>query len=236
MKHNNVVKRLVKNTKKKVKHHNKKLTSIKLGKKFANRYILYYGAKHHSTKECNTNLDVNSAYNNKNKGVSRLNSNGVANIYMKCPKSYKDNRAHIHYLLSDKSNKEWLSKQYEHKIVCHVDKLFVKNAIKNKCYIIINALPVDYYIQNRIPTSISLPYKTKASDTSIKQYLLQVSKNYSKLTKFSTDMKSILNVPIIVYCYKSTCNASDKLIEKLMKMGFTNIVDYKEGILGWSRN
>ena len=212
---NKLVKRFVKTTKKKVSHHNKKLTSIKLGKKFANRYMLYYGAKQRLSNECNTNLDVNRAYNNNNRGVSKLNSKGEAKIYMKCPKSYKNNMSHIHFLLSDKSNKKWLSKQYEHKVICDVDKQFVKNAIKNRCYILINALSVDSYIQNRIPTSISIPYNTAATDLSIKNYLLQVSKKYPKLVKFSNSKgKDIFNVPIIVYCYNSGCNAGEKLIER----------------------
>lgn len=234
MEHKALVRRLIKSTKKRINHKNKKLTSIKLDKKFANRYILYYGAKKRSDKKCNTKLDVNEAYNN-NDGVSKVNSQGVANIYMNCPKSYKNNMSHLHYILSDKNNKHWLNKQYKHKIVCTVDKQFVKNAIKNKCYIIINALPVDYFIKDRIITSISLPYNSKASNSSITKYLLQVSKNYPKLNKFSNS-KNIFNVPIIVYCYKSTCDASDKLIEKLMEIGFTNIVEYKEGILGWLKN
>lgn len=231
MKHNKVAKKLMKKTKKKILRNNKKkLTSIKLGKKYANRYVLYYGSKTRS--KCNTNLKVRNAYNNKNYGVSRLNKNGEANVYMKCPMSYRSNMSHIHYLLSDSENNKWLPKQHEQSVICRVDKDFVKDAIKNRCYIIINALPNDYYIKFHIPTSISIPYKTQASDKSIKEYLLQVSKNYPKLKKFSTS-SNLLNVPIIVYCYKSTCNAGDKLIEKLMKMGFTNIVDYKEGILGW---
>lgn len=233
MKHNSVVKGLMRKTKKKtLRNQKRKLNSIHIGKKFSNRHVLYYGSK--SRSKCNLNLKVKNAYNSKNYGVSKVNKNGDAAIYMKCPKSYRNNMSHVHYIISDSENKKWLPKQHEKDILCNVDKQFVKNAIKNRCYIIVNALAVDYYIKAHIPTSISIPYKTKVNDNSIKNYILETSKQYPKLKKFSTS-NTIHNVPIIVYCYKSSCNASEKLAHKLMKIGFTNIVDYKDGILDWMR-
>ena len=47
-------------------------------------------------------------------------------------------------------------------------------------------------------------------------------------------MKNIFDVPIITYCYDKTCNASDIVVERLLKIGFKNIKEYSDGIMGWT--
>jgi rhodanese-related sulfurtransferase len=235
IKHKEVMKRMIKKTPK-TKKTGELLTSINLGKKYAGRYILYYGAKKISKKGCSKKLPlVNKAYNDKNRGVTRLDSNGIGHIYMNCPSSYRSVKRHVHYVLSKKSGDGWLPKQYEKEIVCNVDKSFVKNAIKNRCYLIINALPIDEYIKNRIPESISLPYNSNKNNAAIIKYIKDMGKKLPKLNEYANS-RNILNIPIIVYCYSSKCNAGHKLIEILMKIGFTNILEYKEGITGWLKN
>lgn len=39
--------------------------------------------------------------------------------------------------------------------------------------------------------------------------------------------------PVIVYCASSECDASEKAAKKLEKAGFTNVVDFSEGVAGW---
>ena len=57
------------------------------------------------------------------------------------------------------------------------------------------------------------------------------NKKISKLMK--TNKLKLEEVPIIVYCYDNTCDAGHLLANELFKAGFTNIIDYKEGILGY---
>ena len=40
-------------------------------------------------------------------------------------------------------------------------------------------------------------------------------------------------IPIAVYCYSNTCDAGHQLAVELLKAGFSNVVDYKDGIMGW---
>jgi len=38
---------------------------------------------------------------------------------------------------------------------------------------------------------------------------------------------------VVTYCTNPQCPASGKLAEKLVKLGYTNVLTYHEGILGW---
>ena len=44
---------------------------------------------------------------------------------------------------------------------------------------------------------------------------------------------SFLDIPICVYCYDTTCSAGHELANELYRVGFTNIIDYKGGIVDW---
>jgi len=41
------------------------------------------------------------------------------------------------------------------------------------------------------------------------------------------------NARIVTYCANTRCTASPQLAERLVKMGYTNISEYPEGIAGW---
>jgi rhodanese-related sulfurtransferase len=43
------------------------------------------------------------------------------------------------------------------------------------------------------------------------------------------------DLPIILYCAHSECNAAKRLASHLMKSGFTNLYYYREGVRGWLR-
>ena len=114
----------------------------------------------------------------------------------------------------------------------------MKNIIDNDCSLIINALPFKYFINNIIPKSISLPYNEldNLTDKQIKEYLKNNISNYLRLHKnFSLKKIDLLDIPIITYCYDKNCNASEKLIKRLMNIGFKNIKEYSAGIIGWNR-
>jgi len=38
---------------------------------------------------------------------------------------------------------------------------------------------------------------------------------------------------IIVHCSSKTCQASPNAANKLMEMGYTNIIDFEDGMAGW---
>lgn len=41
------------------------------------------------------------------------------------------------------------------------------------------------------------------------------------------------NQPVLVYCGSKQCPASRKLAEKLISLGYTNVMEYSDGIKGW---
>ena len=217
---------------------------LNLSKKYANRYIYYYAADSKDDKNCLDIKYVKDAYGNySNKGVVKTDIKGIAKLNLKCPQSYyvdKDNYfiSHIHYLISDKDNKKWLKTLYTERIICNIQKEELKELIKKGCAVIINSLPFHEFIKDRINNSISLPYDIvksgKISEKQIKSYLSNMIINYPKIYNLLKNKKIKLeNIPMIVYCYDKNCNASDILIENLVKIGFTNIKEYPDGIKGW---
>jgi len=41
------------------------------------------------------------------------------------------------------------------------------------------------------------------------------------------------NKEIIVYCASKTCQASPNAAKKLEEMGYTNVIDFEDGLAGW---
>ena len=38
---------------------------------------------------------------------------------------------------------------------------------------------------------------------------------------------------MLVYCLNKSCTASTKVLKKIEKLGYKNVVDYENGIKGW---
>lgn len=216
---------------------------LKLGEKNSNKYIIYYASN--LPTRCSKIPSASESYNNfSNYGISKLDNKGVAKLFLVCPNAYRENNQtyypHIHFILSNSKNTKWVNKLFTKVITCKVDNEYVRDKINNKCTVILNALPIEYYIKDRIPTSLSLPHdiaSKKLSDKEIISYINDNLYHYPKLLKKVQNNKiNILDVPIICYCYKSTCNASDKLIKHLNKIGFKNIKEYSGGILDWNKS
>ena len=57
---------------------------------------------------------------------------------------------------------------------------------------------------------------------------------YPPLKKAFSDKKSSkFDVPMVIYCAHTKCDASKKLCDTLMSLGFNNIYDFSPGIEGW---
>ena len=41
------------------------------------------------------------------------------------------------------------------------------------------------------------------------------------------------NKEIVVYCASATCQASPSAAKKLEELGYTNVVDFEDGLAGW---
>lgn len=184
-----------------------------------NSRIFYFATKY---RDYTKPIQIRSrAYGKlENSGVAKVNSEGVATVYFDCPQLYKNDdgkvyHRHLHFLYWDPVNKLWGKKLYTKKVVCDVNEDFVKKFMKKA--IVIDALPTDHYNEKHIKSAHSLPYNKRWTNVDVEKI---VGKNKLKL--------------IIVYCWNKNCNAAEKVIEKLNKLEYYNVVHYTNGISEWS--
>ena len=138
----------------------------------------------------------------------------------------QDGIVHVPWIFSLKwaywndKKKEWNKDLFTQPLICHVDNDFVEKH-RTRC-IVIDALPKEYYDKKHIKGAFNLPYNKTITETIMK-----------KIAKAKKMKESNKQVPIIVYCYNKDCDASEKLIKKLNKLGYYNIVEFENGIRGW---
>ena len=61
--------------------------------------------------------------------------------------------------------------------------------------------------------------------------MIKEHKNIQKIIK-KNNLK-LNEVPIIVHCYDKNCNYDHELANQLFRAGYTNVINYSEGILGY---
>lgn len=211
---------------------------IDMGKKFINSLIYWWGT---SEMYINLNLEYPDSYiNSKNNGLMKLDSQGKCKVYVDCPQPYKDKNisymSHIHILVSNKNMTKWNKNIYTQNVLCKINKKNLVHHMKNNNRLIINALPKEYFEKAKIPNSFNLDYNLakKMNVSQINNKVKVMVKNHSEIQKIIKKNKLKLNeVPIIVYCYDKHCDAGHKLANELFRAGFTNVIDYADGILGY---
>lgn len=215
--------------------------NVDFGSSFKNRLIYYFSS---AQQTHNLNLEYPDSYKgSKNDGLVVLDKKGKATIHLDCPQPYKDKGIsylpHVHFLVSNKNMTQWLDNLYTQNVLCNISKKVLKQHMKQKNRLIINALPKEYFEKNSIPGSHNLYYKDaqKQSPTEIKNSIKQLVNNDKNIKVLITKHKLKLEeIPIIVYCYDHKCDAGNILANELMRSGFTNILDYEDGIIGWTNN
>ena len=144
---------------------------------------------------------------------------------------------HIHFMISQKNNEHWELTVRTVNIVCNINHSKLNKAIKDKSYLIINALPKEYFDKEHIPNSVNLYYEdaqnmtTRQIDTFIRNHLDHLNNDINKLVK--NKELALRDIPIIVYCYNAKCDAGKKLANKLLKTGYHKILEYEEGVMGY---
>ena len=214
---------------------------IYIGKQFTNRKILYWAAKPSNKLTIN---GAKEAYGNfSNSGLATVDINGYAKIKFLVPQNYKTvikNEKdyttffkHIHYVISNNSNNNWIFNIYT--------KLFHNNYTYNqlvqqlisKTAIILNVLPCVYYAKNHIPNTYNLPVSQikKMSIKDLNEWFKSIiNLHYVKLKKLLPNKLQLNEIPIICYCAHNKCSASKSGAEALMKKGFVNVSLYEGGM------
>ena len=136
----------------------------------------------------------------------------------------------------DKKQTKWTEDFFTQSILCHVNKNQLNNYLKKSNRLIIDALSKEHFDKIHIPSSHNLHYKkAKNMDSKkINSVIKDMIKSNKALEAYVKKNKlKITETPIVVYCYNADCDASVQLANTLFKHGYTNIVDYHEGIKGW---
>ena len=190
--------------------------------------------------------DPKTAYNNEdNHGLVKLDKDGEAEIKLNCPQPYKVDKItyprHVHYTL-EKDGK-WDKKIRTYVITCELNYKQFTDILNDKSHIVLNALDEKNFKEYHIPETHNLYYKplgdlNKTRKTSkIKKFIKTIIDDYPKLETLLNDKKlNILDIPIVTYCEKKECNASEKLLEHLIDSGFTNVLEYPGGNVEFKKN
>lgn len=225
---------------------------LELGQRFSGKKILYWAATENKT---NSPLikDAKTAYHNfENSGVVKCSSSGNVTLKFQCPQMYKARRSsqtqdstffrHLHFVVEKNENEKdgnekdgkWDSQIYTKIVICKYGYKQFAQELNGGKTVIINALPAEYFAKDHIPNSYNLFYKTiaKMSVNELINWFHDVVRiHYPKLYTYIKNKKlEIYEIPIVVYCAHSKCNASELAIKELMKKGFVNINEYSGGI------
>ena len=150
-----------------------------------------------------------------NSGLSRVDENGFVTIYYETPTPYMVEGIvyppHIHFTFLQK-DRTWRLNQTTMDIIPDIHLGLFNKLRVNKEYTLVNAVPNN--VQENIGGSLRIPFN-------------------SNLTLIDKTLKKNLaskHSPIIVYCGNPECNASYKLMQKLLKLGYNNLIHYPGGL------
>ena len=160
----------------------------------------------------------------KNSGVTRTDSKGKAKFFLECPQVYKSlsgkvHERHLHYLYWNEKSKSWNQNLYTQPLICNVNQEYVKKYMSKA--LLIDALPEKMYENKHIKGAYNLPVNKRTTQEDVEKI---VKKRFNKTSK---------HIPIIIYCYNAQCNAGEKVLKRLNKLGYNNIVHYENGIKSW---
>lgn len=213
------------------------VVKVNLGKRYVNRVVYYFAA------EKRDQIGIKKApkaYNKyENSGIVFTDETGLASLKLKCPQPYKENGItyypHVHFFVSNKNNKCWDHTVRTVNVICNFQKQKLKKIIKEKNFILLNALPNKYYLQDHIPNSFNLPVAKakKMNEKDIIKFLKEIVPFYPPILAAYKKIKKVKDLPILVYCYSKNCGAGKKLIQRLFELGFRNIVEYEDGMEGY---
>ena len=217
---------------------------VNIGMQHVGKKVLYWAAKEKTTSHLHVN-DAKSAYGNfSNSGIVVVNNNGEVLLKLSCPQIYhtipsNDSKPHtyyrhLHLVISNNAKNKWAKQIYTKIVVCRKDLKSSMKYLKSGECIFINSLPSEYYGKDHIPNSYNLTHNQvkKMSQMALFTWLEEIVKlHYPKIyNALKNNTISIYEIPIITYCAHEKCNASELLIEELMKKGIVNVNEYSGGM------
>lgn len=223
---------------------------INLGKKFANRKILYWAAKPNSLNEI-VIKNAKEAYGNfVNHGVASIDNEGFAKLKLCMPQNYKTTiknhsnldsfLKHLHYVISNVNNDSWIKPMFTKTLFNNYSYKDFMSILHSKNAVVLNVLSCESYAVDHIKETYNLPKDTikKMTTNNLENWFNMLIKlHYSKINKLLNNKKlEIYEIPIVCYCAHEKCSASRLATEYLMKKGFVNVSMYKGGLKEYKNN
>jgi len=84
-------------------------------------------------------------------------------------------------------------------------------------FTMINTLDAKHFAETKIPDAVSIPQTDP-------DFIAKVSKRVPDK-----------DTPVVVYCANINCDSSTRGAEKLIKAGYTNVMDMADGHQGWEQ-
>jgi len=205
-------------------------------------WVFYWATEAGSSLEGDKPEDPATSYGDEsNHGVTKTDKDGNANLVLNCPRLYKEDKTlyprHVHYTVLTEDD-VWSTTIGTLEVMCKVPYDIMKQIIGKKTYLVMNALSKEAYNKQHIPHSILCHHESligltkQKKDGVIKQLIKESLEDLPEVKEF-VDSTSIKDVPIIVYCAHSDCDASSKLIDHLYSCGYYNVMEYPGGTKEW---
>jgi len=226
------------------------LVSMKLpvGSIHGGKKILYWAARPMATPSLHVN-DAKQAYGSfENSGVATVTQSGYVNIEFACPQNYrtvekghkypKTYFRHVHFVVSNKDNTEWLQQIYTKIVVCNLSMKETIAQEKTGNVILVNSLPPEYYAKDHIEGSYQLDAISirKMTHSEVHKWFVDIAKIHhpSIYRAIRSGKIAPYEIPVIVYCAHEKCDAGEKAIVELMKKGMVNVQHFPGGMQMYS--
>ena len=179
----------------------------------------------------------------ENRGLVKTDKGGKATFKLNCPQPYRAEGTtycrHVHYLIEEDG--VWLPMRTT-RVICEIELEKLDKALKDKTALVINALDFKDYDKDKIPGSVNLPVSeleklgTEGKEKRVVDFLKDNIKKLKPIEDKVKDKKlDIKDVPIVTYCARKQCKASENLLDQLYECGVNNVLEFSGGMELWNK-
>ena len=181
--------------------------------------------------------------NDENRGLVKTDKYGKATFKLNCPQPYRAEGTtycrHVHYLIEEDG--VWLPMRTT-RVICEIELEKLDKVLKDKTALVINALDFKDYDKDKIPGSVNLPVselEKLGTEEKEKRFVDFLKDNIQKLKPIEDKVKDkkldIKDVPIVTYCTRKQCKASENLLDQLYECGVNNVLEFSGGMELWNK-
>ena len=179
----------------------------------------------------------------ENRGLVKTDKDGKATFKLNCPQPYRAEGTtycrHVHYLIEEDG--VWLPMRTT-RVICEIELEKLDKVLKDKTALVINALDFKDYNKDKIPGSVNLPVSELEKlgiEEKEKRVVDFLKDNIKKLKPIEDKVKEkkldIKDVPIVTYCARKQCKASENLLDQLYECGVNNVLEFSGGMELWNK-